>query len=146
MGIYKTLNPEDVSLRSFQVHKKFTLTNNDSGSGVYGLRAISGSNYNFKANSSSTISQSFGEYNSLSASLGKQPYIATYYSVPLWNMIHQKFYYDIGVADRQYVDTSHWSKPSAPSDAEAIISRTYNSKTVNQFASRQLKETSSIFL
>ena len=144
MGIYKTLNPEDVSLRSFQVHKKFTLTNNDSGSGVYGLRAISGSNYNFKANSSSTISQSFGEYNSLSASLGKQPYIATYYSVPLWNMIHQKFYYDIGVADRQYVDTSHWSKASAPSDAQAIISKTYNSKTVNQFASRQLNGNASI--
>ena len=62
MGIYKTLNPEDVSLRSFQVNKKFTFTNNDSGSEVYGLRAISGSNYNFKTNSSSTISQSFGEH------------------------------------------------------------------------------------
>jgi len=144
MGIYKTLNPEDVSLRSFQVHKKFTFTNNDSGSGVYGLRAISGSNYNFKSNSSSTISQSFGEYNSLSASLGKQPYLATYYSVPLWNMIHQKFYYDISVADSQYVDTSHWSKTSAPSDAEAIITNTHNSKTVNQFASRQLNGNASV--
>ena len=144
MGIYKTLNPEDVSLRSFQVHKKFTFTNNDSGSGVYGLRAISGSNYNFKTNSSSTISQSFGEHNSFSASLGKQPYIATYYSVPLWNMIHQKFYYDISVADSQYVDTSHWSKAEAPSDAEAIISKTYNSKTVNQFTSRQLNGNASI--
>ncbi len=144
MGIYKTLNPEDVSLRSFQVNKKFTFTNNDSGSGVYGLRAISGSNYNFKTNSSSTISQSFGEHNSFSASLGKQPYIATYYSVPLWNMIHQKFYYDISVADSQYVDTSHWSKAEAPSDAEAIISKTYNSKTVNQFTSRQLNGNASI--
>lgn len=144
MGIYKTLNPEDVSLRSFQVHKKFTFTNNDSGSGVYGLRAISGSNYNFKVNSSSTISQSFGEYNSISASLGKQPYIATYYNVPLWNMIHQKFYYDVNVADSQYVNTSHWSKTGASSDADSIISNTHNSKTVNQFASRQLNGNASI--
>ena len=64
MGIYKTLNRRCI-LRSFQVHKEFTFTNNDSGSGVYGLQ-ISGSNYNFNLGSSSTISQSFGEYNSLS--------------------------------------------------------------------------------
>ena len=67
MGIYKNLKPEDVTLRSFQVHKEFTFTNNDSGSAVYGIRAISGSTYNFQI--SSTESQSFGEYNSLSASI-----------------------------------------------------------------------------
>ena len=38
MGIYKNLKPEDVALRSFQVHKEFTFTNIDSGSGVYGSR------------------------------------------------------------------------------------------------------------
>ena len=144
MGIYKTLNPEDVSLRSFQVHKKFTFTNNDSGSGVYGLRAISGSNYNFSIGSSSTISQSFGEYNSLSASLGKQPYNATYYSVPLWNMIHRKFYFDIQVADSQYVDSSHWEKANSPSDAQSIIEKPYQSHTINQFASRQLNGNASV--
>lgn len=144
MGIYKTLNPEDVSLRSFQVHKKFTFTNNDSGSGVYGLRAISGSNYNFNIGSSSTISQSFGEYNSLSASLGKQPYNATYYSVPLWNMIHRKFYFDIQVADSQYVDSSHWEKANSPSDAQSIIEKPYQSHTINQFASRQLNGNASV--
>ena len=68
MGIYKNLNPEDVALRSFQVHKEFTFTNNDSGSGVYGIRAISGSTYNFQK--STANSQSFGDYNSLSASVG----------------------------------------------------------------------------
>ena len=144
MGIYKTLNPEDVSLRSFQVHKKFTFTNNDSGSGVYGLRAISGSNYNFSIGSSSTISQSFGEYNSLSASLGKQPYNATYYSVPLWNMIHRKFYFDTQVADAQYVDLSHWEKANSPSDAQSIIEKPYQLHKINQFASRQLNGNASV--
>ena len=144
MGIYKTLNPEDVSLRSFQVHKKFTFTNNDSGSGVYGLRAISGSNYNFNIGSSSTISQSFGEYNSLSASLGKQPYNATYYSVPLWNMIHRKFYFDTQVADAQYVNSSHWEKANSPSDAQSIIEKPYQLHKINQFASRQLNGNASV--
>ena len=144
MGIYKTLNPEDVSLRSFQVNKKFTFTNNDSGSGVYGLRAISGSNYNFNLGSSSTISQSFGEYNSLSASLGKQPYIATYYNVPLWNMIHRKFYFDINVADAQYVDSGHWGKSSAPADTQGTIEKPFQSHKIYQFASRQLNGNASI--
>ena len=72
MGIYKNLNPEDVSLRSFEVHKEFTFSNNDSGSGVYGIRAISGSIHNFQH--STANSQSFGVYNSLSSSVGKNPY------------------------------------------------------------------------
>ena len=144
MGIYKTLNPEDVSLRSFQVHKEFTFTNNDSGSGVYGLRLISGSNYNFNLGSSSTISQSFGEYNSLSASLGKQAYDATYYNVPLWNMIHRKFYFDINIADTSNVNTEHWFKSSAPSDTSAIVEKPFQLHTVFQYKSRQLNGNASV--
>ena len=41
--IYKNLNPEDVAVSSYQVHKEFTFSNLDSGSGVYGIRAIIGS-------------------------------------------------------------------------------------------------------
>ena len=57
---------------SGKLHKYFNSrlsTNNDSGSGVYGIRAISGSIYNFK--SSTANSQSFGEYNLVSASFNK---------------------------------------------------------------------------
>ena len=86
MGIYKNIKPEDVSLRSFQAHKEFTFSNIDSGSGVYGIRAISGSIYNFK--SSTANSQSFGEYNSISASMGKKPYDATFYELPLYFTIN----------------------------------------------------------
>jgi hypothetical protein len=144
MGIYKTLNPEDVSLRSFQVHKEFTFTHNDSGSGVYGLRAISGSNYNFNIGSSSTISQSFGEYSAVSASLGKEPYLATFYSVPLWNMIFKKFYFDIDIADSDYVNTEHWFKSSSPSGSQAIVDKNFQTHTTSQFSSRQLNGNASV--
>lgn len=140
---YKILNPEDKSLRSFKVHKEFTFTNNDSGSGVYGIRAISSSLYNFSK--VSTISQSFGTYNELSASVGKQPYFATFYNIPFWNMLHRKFYFDIAVGDNQAVDTEHWSKVSASSDANAILTKPYPrfesqypQVSIRQFASRQL--------
>ena len=120
MGIYKNLNPEDVTLRSFQVHKEFTFTNNDSGSGVYGIRAISGSVYNFK--SSTANSQSFGVYNSISASVGKKPYWATYYEIPTYGMINSTFYYDINVVDSSEVDLTHWNKLSSSRDSFISIS------------------------
>ena len=120
MGIYKNLKPEDVALRSFQVHKEFTFTNNDSGSGVYGIRAISGSIYNFKP--STANSQSFGEYNSVSASVGKEPYWATYYEIPTYGLINSTFYHDINVVDSSEVDLSHWNKVSSSRDPFISVS------------------------
>ena len=118
MGIYKNLNPEDVSLRSFEVHKEFTFSNNDSGSGVYGIRAISGSSYNFQH--STANSQSFGEYNSISASMGKKPYDATFYELPLYFTINNMFYRDTNVVDSSEVDLTHWEKINSP--RKAIVS------------------------
>ena len=144
MGIYKNLKPEDVTLRSFQVHKEFTFTNNDSGSGVYGIRAISGSTYNFQINS--TESQSFGEYNSLSASIGKEPYWATYYNKPFWNMIYSKFYYDTNVCDAKNVDIEHYNKSDSQKDSFVSISGSdFPDRLLrNQFQSRQLHGSASV--
>ena len=144
MGIYKNLKPEDVALRSFQVHKEFTFTNNDSGSGVYGIRAISGSTYNFQI--SSTESQSFGEYNSLSASIEKEPYWATYYSKPFWNMIYSKFYYDTNICDSKDVDIEHYNKSDSQKDTFVSISGSdFPDRLLrNQFQSRQLHGSASV--
>ncbi len=68
--MYKLLSPNDKSIKPFQVYKTFTFTNSDSGSLVYGLEGLSGSTHNFTT--SSAASQSFGVYNELSASVGKQ--------------------------------------------------------------------------
>ena len=45
--MFKRLDPQDVNKTPFKVFKEFTVTNNDSGSGVYNFRAISGSTSNF---------------------------------------------------------------------------------------------------
>ena len=111
MGIYKNLNPEDVALRSFQVHKEFTFSNNDSGSGVYGIRAKSGSSWDFQQ--SKAISQSFGEYNSYSASLEKESYWATYYQLPLYFSLNNLFYRDTNVIDSEEVDTTRWEQENS---------------------------------
>ena len=87
----RNVHPQDVSIEPFKTYKRFQFTNVDSGSGVYGLRGISGSYYNFITGSAA--SQSFGVYNSLSASLNKNPYsLGTYYSLPLYYSINNLYY------------------------------------------------------
>ena len=143
MGIYKNLNPEDVSLRSFEVHKEFTFTNNDSGSGVYGIRAISGSTYNFQK--STANSQSFGERNSLSASIGKEPYPATFYEIPMYFTINNLFYRDTNVLDSSEVDLTHWQKTNSPTKAIVSSSNSdFPTRFTSNFSSRILHESASV--
>jgi len=88
----RNVHPQDVSIDPFKTYKRFQFTNVDSGSGIYGLRGVSGSIYNFI--SGSATSQSFGSYNKLSASLGKtNTYsLGTYYSLPLYYSINNLYY------------------------------------------------------
>ena len=87
----RNVHPQDVSIEPFKTYKRFQFTNVDSGSGVYGLRGVSGNFFNFLT--SSAASQSFGVYNSFSASLGFEPYsLGTYYSLPLYYSVNNLFY------------------------------------------------------
>ena len=45
--MFKRLDPRDINVTPFKAYKEFTVTNTDSGSGVYGFRAISSSAINF---------------------------------------------------------------------------------------------------
>ena len=45
--MFKRLDPRDINVTPFKAYKEFTVTNTDSGSGVYGFRAISSSAHNF---------------------------------------------------------------------------------------------------
>ena len=87
----RNVHPQDVSIEPFKVYKRFQFTTADTGSGVYGLRGVSGSFHNFITDTAE--SQSFGVYNSLSASLNKNPYsLGTYYSLPLYYTINNLYY------------------------------------------------------
>ena len=87
----RNVHPQDVSIDPFKTYKRFQFTNVDSGSGVYGLRGVSGSYHNFITGSAA--SKSFGVYNSLSESLNKEPYsLGTYYSLPLYYTINNLYY------------------------------------------------------
>lgn len=82
----KNIDPSNKSIKPFEVNKTFRLTNNDSGSGHYALKAISGSAYNFL--SSSAASQSFGTYIPSASKFS----LGTFYSLPTWHSVNQLYY------------------------------------------------------
>jgi hypothetical protein len=76
MSVLKIIDPNDVNVTPFKSYKEFTVTNVDSGSGIYGIRGIWSNSYNFtKANSGNITFES-----------------ASFHFLPTWHLINQKFY------------------------------------------------------
>ena len=74
--MFKLIDPQNISKRSFTTNKKFTITNNDSGSfGNFTVRAISGSHHNY-ASASDTITHV------ISGSV-----TSSYYALPTYGVI-----------------------------------------------------------
>ena len=82
----KNIDPSNKSIKPFKAFKSFTLTNNDSGSGHFVLKAVSGSHFNFQTGSAA--SQSFGTYIPSASSFS----LGTYYDLPNWHSINQLYY------------------------------------------------------
>ena len=90
MSFKKNLEPEDVSISSFQVHKTFTFTEADSGSGVYGFSIAKGTDttlHNFDAETA--VSKSFG------TGSADTPKTRTFFSTPTYEVINKLYYRDI---------------------------------------------------
>ena len=90
----RDVQPSDVSIEPFVTHKQFTFTNTDSGSGIFALRAVSGSYHNFTTGSA--LSQSIGTFSSVSESMGKPKSTwystGTFYSHPTYYMLNNTYY------------------------------------------------------
>ena len=74
----KRLDPRDINITPFKVYKEFTVTNIDSGSGVYGFRAVSSSARNFDPDTATRTT-----FDS-----------ASFYHMPTWFLINKMYYKD----------------------------------------------------
>ena len=74
--MFKNLDPQDKSVRPFKAFKNFTSTNNDSGSGVFAVSAISSSFRNYVSGSDTNT----------------QVGTTDYFALPTWNIINTMFY------------------------------------------------------
>ena len=78
--MFKNLDPQDVSKKSFQTFKNFTFNNNDSGSGVFAVKARSGSLFNYVSASDDVIGVTSGSITT------------NYFSLPNWYLLNNLFY------------------------------------------------------
>ena len=90
MSFKKTLEPDNKSINSFQVHKTFSFTEADSGSGIYSIPLIKGTDSNL---------QNFDKSTADSTTISSN----TFYKVPTWHSINNLYYRDI-TQMRGYLD------------------------------------------
>ena len=91
--MFKNLGVGDFKFTPFKVHKAYSFTEVDSGSGVFVLEGHSGSILGF--NSASAASQSIGAFSEESKSLGhgvdEWYSVGTWYHKPVWRSIHHLY-------------------------------------------------------
>ena len=80
--MFKNLDPLDITKKPFKTFKNFTFTNNDSGSGVFLVKARSGSFQRYVSGSDAITSIVSGSTTT------------RYFGLPTWNMINKMFYKD----------------------------------------------------
>ena len=104
--MFKNITSNDKSLRPFKTYKQFTFNETDSGSGIYAIEAISGSTHGFLTGSA--LSQSYGIYNSISESYGKEPYsLGTFYKLPTYFSTKHLYYHYDNVPNRRSKNTRY---------------------------------------
>ena len=93
--MFKNLDAQDISKKSFQTFKNFTFNNNDSGSGVFGIKARSGSQYNYVSASDALVTITTGSIST------------NYFGLPTWHMLNNLYYSDHG---KVYINTGSASR------------------------------------
>jgi hypothetical protein len=103
----KNIDPEDILVSSFEMNKTFTLSESDSGSGLYVVPIVKGTisnlyNFNIDDADSKTISSSI------------------FYKVPVYHTINSLYYRDINQMNG-FIDLIR----GVPTSSDAILSYTY---------------------
>ena len=134
MSFKKNLEPENISITSFETHKDFTFTNEDSGSGIYVVPLIKGTSSNLSGFDTGTATSK-----TISASI--------FYKTPTYQSINALYYRDI-TQMRGHIDYIR----GVPTSSDAMIEYTYTVPLTNpaeQYTfrrpfTRQLHDTANI--
>ena len=78
--MFKTLESSDKSRRVIETFKSFSFTNNDSGSGIYSIKARSGSFKNYVSSSDEITTITTGSIST------------KFYGLPTWNLLNTRYY------------------------------------------------------
>jgi len=108
--MFKNLDPQDISKKPFSSFKNFTFTNNDSGSGVWLVKARSGSQYNYDSGSDSVT-------NIVSGSVTTR-----YFGLPTWHFLNKVFYKDANKPYRTFGNNDPFKENRELNTSASIIS------------------------
>ena len=131
MSFKKNIEPSNVLISSFQVHKTFKFTDTDSGSGFFSVPLVKGSDSNLYNFSSTADSSTFSG--------------STYYHVPTYHEINNLYYKDINTM-RGYIDYIR----GVPTSSNGVINYTSNKVLddtkleLKRPYTRQLKDTATL--
>jgi len=131
MSFKKNIEPGNVLISSFQVHKTFKFTDTDSGSGFFSVPLVKGSDSNLYNFSSTADSSTFSG--------------STYYHVPTYHEINNLYYKDINTM-RGYIDYIR----GVPTSSNGVINYTSNkvlddtTLKLKRPYTRQLKDTATL--
>ena len=78
--MYKTLEPSDQSKKTFETFKQFRFNQNDSGSGIFAIKARSGSFRNYISSSDEITTITSGSVST------------NYFGLPSWNFLNTRYY------------------------------------------------------
>ena len=82
--MFKNVDPSDVSVKQFVTNKRFTVTDIDSGSGVFGLTGTSSSNYAFAVDTADKTT-----FTNTTA-----PFSHSFFHIPVYRQIKHMYYRD----------------------------------------------------
>ena len=131
MSFRKNIEPSDVLISSFQVHKTFTFTDTDSGSGFFAVPLIKGSDSNLYDFSATADSSTFSG--------------STYYHVSTYHEVNNLYYKDIN-SMRGYIDYIR----GVPTSSNGVVNYTSNKVLddtkleLKRPHTRQLKDTATL--
>ena len=131
MSFKKNIEPSNVLISSFQVHKTFKFTDTDSGSGFFSVPLVKGSDSNLYNFSSTADSSTFSG--------------STYYHVSTYHEINNLYYKDINTM-RGYIDYIR----GVPTSSNGVINYTSNkvlddtTLKLKRPYTRQLKDTATL--
>ena len=94
--MFKNLDlDKDTTIKSFQSFKNFSFTNNDSGSGIFAIKARSGSLYNYVSSSDAIVTITTGSVST------------NFFGYPTYAMLHNLYYSNHG---KEYVNTGSMNR------------------------------------
>ena len=119
--MFKNVDPSDVSVKQFVTNKRFTVSDIDSGSGVFGLTGTSSSMYAFAVDTADATT-----FTNTTA-----PFSHSFFHIPVFKQINHLYYRDFPKPYNSYCFTSESIRKLHGSCTAITVPREFYGEKIN---------------